>query len=58
MKKGIVFLLGTVVGVAATLLTIFVISKSLDGKVLFDEVGGCLSTNRFEVSQVVDDCLL
>ncbi len=55
MKKSIVFLLGAVVGVAATLLTIFVISKSSDGKVLFDEAGECLSTNRFEVSQVVDD---
>ena len=39
----------------ATLLVMFLISSSADGKVLFDEAGECLSTNRFEVSEVIDD---
>ena len=55
MKKSVCFLLGAVVGVVATLLVMFLISSSADGKVLFDEAGECLSTNRFEVSEVVDD---
>ena len=58
MKRGVCFLLGVVVGVALTLFVgLFIADKSGvkgNGMILFDEPGECLSTNRFEVSQVVD----
>ena len=63
MKKGVCFLLGAIVGAVLTLFVVLVIADKSGvkghGMILFDEPGECLSTNRFEVAQVIEnDCAL
>ena len=58
MKKWAVFLLGFISGIVLTFVTLFVIgaSQTINNRVtIFEQPGECLSTNNFEVMQVVED---
>lgn len=59
MKKWIVFLLGMITGGILTFGILLALTiganTSSNGVTLFDEPGECLSTESFEVMQVVDD---
>ena len=62
MKKWLVFLLGVIAGILFTFIAAFIInSRSLEhnGMTFFEQPGECLSTNNFEVMQVIgNDCAL
>ncbi len=62
MKRWIVFLLGFIAGILFTFIAAFIISRSnlgYNGMTFFNQPGECLSTNNFEVMQVIgDDCAL
>ena len=63
MKKWLVFLLGFIAGIIFTCILLFVIGSESDlgnnGMTFFEQPGKCLSTNNFEVMQVVgNDCAL
>ena len=59
MKKWLIFLLGFLAGIAFTIVVALIAagssSSSIDGATFFEEPGECLSTNQFEVMQVVGD---
>ena len=56
MKKLVIFILGILVGVAITLIVAGVaVSNNKDGLTFFERPGECLSTQPFEVMQVVGD---
>ena len=59
MKKGWVFVLGSVTGIVITLGFLFVIAtissqQGLTGLTIFDEPGECLSKSDLEVFQVIE----
>lgn len=57
MKKWLVFLLGFIVGIVFTFIISFVVTRSKgnnNGMTYFEQSGECLSTNNFQVLQVVD----
>lgn len=63
MKKWLIFLLGFLAGIAFTIVVALIAaggsSSSIEGATFFEEPGECLSTNQFEVMQVVgDNCAL
>ena len=58
MKKWIVFLLGFISGIVLTFIALIVIGTATtinNRMTIFEQPGECLSTNDFEVMQVVDD---
>lgn len=58
MKKWIVFLLGFISGIVLTFIALIVIGTATtinNRMTIFEQPGECLSTNNFEVMQVVDD---
>lgn len=54
MKNWVVFLLGLIIGVILTLVTLSITSKD-DGLTFFDEPGESLSTGAFEIYQVLEE---
>ncbi len=59
MKKWLVFLLGFISGIIFTFVVSFIIAGGSNGTnnrmTFFEQPGECLSTNNFEVMQVVGD---
>ena len=59
MKKWAVFLIGFISGIVLTFVFLFVFgvytSKTNNRVTIFEQPGECLSTNNFEVMQVIDD---
>lgn len=64
MKNGLVFLLGFISGIIFTfVMMLYVAKQSVDevvekvdnGMTFFEQPGDCVSTNQFEVMQVLDD---
>lgn len=64
MKNGLVFLLGFISGIIFTfVMMLYVVKQSVDevvekvdnGMTFFEQPGDCVSTNQFEVMQVLDD---
>lgn len=58
MKKGWVFLLGFISGVAFLFIVSLILASNVqkdDGMTFFEEAGECLSTQPFEVFQVLDN---
>ena len=62
MKKWTVFLIGFILGIVLTFVILFVIgvhtsktSKTNNRVTIFEQPGECLSTNNFEVMQVIED---
>lgn len=64
MKNGLVFLLGFISGIIFTfVMMLYVAKQSVDevvekvdnGMTFFEQPGDCMSTNQFEVMQVLDD---
>ena len=56
MKKGVVFFLGVLLGVALTIGTLTLVEKyekEDNGMTFFEQPGECLSTSRFEVLQAL-----
>lgn len=59
MKNLLVFLFGIFSGIALTIATLYIIASVYqikdNGMTFFEQPGECMSTNPFEVMQVIDD---